>query len=127
MLEIGISSIASIASVFIIYLHSNWMNSTPVPRWLLQLTFLTKKKRKILKFDENGCNGNDSTQVRIRNLFFETVVSISHGDMACKGVMHTCKQRGLDAYSTPLAGPLQYQHVPSYMYPSPSPDRTSTG
>jgi hypothetical protein len=54
MLEIGISSIATVFSVFVIYLHSNWMNDTAVPQWLLQLTCLAKKKHKPLKISDNS-------------------------------------------------------------------------
>uniref|UniRef100_A0A914XH03 Uncharacterized protein n=1 Tax=Plectus sambesii TaxID=2011161 RepID=A0A914XH03_9BILA len=46
MLEIGIASVATLVSVFIIYTHRNWMDDAPVPNWLLQLTCMSEKKRE---------------------------------------------------------------------------------
>ncbi len=63
MLELGISTVASIFSVFVMHLHKRWMKGKPVPHWLLKLTCLAKKKRKALQLNDNSTNTNTSVQV----------------------------------------------------------------
>ncbi len=63
MLELGIATIASIVSVFVMHLHRRWMKGTSVPHWLLQLTCLKEKKRKDLEFNDSSTNTKTSMQV----------------------------------------------------------------
>jgi hypothetical protein len=50
MTEIVIASVSSVFSVFVMHMHSSWMNGTQVPYWLLQLTCLARKKCESSKF-----------------------------------------------------------------------------
>ncbi len=54
MLEIGISAVASLFSVFVMHLHSNWMKGNPVPHWLLQLTCLARTRNKTIKLNDSS-------------------------------------------------------------------------
>ncbi len=64
MLEIGLSAVATLFAVIVIFLHKQWMNDTPVPAWLMHITCtscyksLKKKMRR----------GHDSTTTLVRSV-----------------------------------------------------------
>ncbi len=46
MVEIAVASAAAVFSVFVMHMHSNSVKRIPVPRWLLLLTCVPRKKAK---------------------------------------------------------------------------------
>ena len=67
MVEIGIASIAAVFSVYVMHLHSNWMNGTPVPHWLLKFTRLAPKNRDSFKISKKSSISSIDTQVSKKN------------------------------------------------------------
>jgi hypothetical protein len=70
MVEIALSSVASVFAVFVMHLHSNWMNGTPVPHWLLKFTCLATKKRNDYKVSKKSSISNTNMQVSKQNHLF---------------------------------------------------------
>ncbi len=68
MVEIGLSTVASVFAVFVLHLHSKWVNGIPVPHWLLQLACLEKRKQKTFIFTEKRGTNMISTHTQVRNI-----------------------------------------------------------